>query len=141
MIYELINDLQYDENHYKTCFFKKETVALSYVTLSSNPAKKECNMAIVAVARKNGDPIYTFSSKGYSGTEYDFICSLFDNKGDLTPSGYEYALDNFLINNVTLRNLISGPIEVGLPQEPQPEPQPEPTPEPTPEPEPEPQPE
>jgi hypothetical protein len=112
MIYELKENLKYDENHYKTCYFNKETVAISYVTLSSNSAKKECNMAIVAVARKNGEPIHTFSSKNYVGAEYDFICSLFDNKGNLTQEGYAFALDNFTIGEKPLKDIILGPVEL-----------------------------
>jgi hypothetical protein len=113
MIYSLKNDLRFSEDEFKTSYFNKNTVGLSYITLSKNPAIKEAEMAIVAVARRNGNPIHTFSSKVYRGAEYDFIHGLFDALGELTPTGYQYSLDNFMINNVVLREIIDGPVKLG----------------------------
>lgn len=114
-IYTLQDDLVLDQDSYKTLSFKKETVALSYIVDSKNPATKETTLSIVAVERSTGKILCGLNTRTFSGEAYSIVNSLFDIDGNLTPEGYEYALDNFTINSVTLRDIVEGPEELVIP--------------------------
>lgn len=108
MIYNLINDLVVSQDEYRTIAFNKNTVGLSYITVKRNPTTKFIELALVAVSKLSGDVIYQFKTKVATGDEYTALNSLFDVNGDLTPEGYQYAINTFSIEDVLLKDLING---------------------------------
>ncbi len=119
MVYTLKNNIPVSMDKYRVIAFSKETVALSYEVLSKEPARLRTRLALICVDRATGEKIYSLNEKEFIGEEYTLVNSLFDQDGNLTPQGYQYALDNFQFNGVFLREVIEGPEEIQPQLEPQ----------------------
>lgn len=115
MVYALKSDLVLETDAYKTTTFNKNTVALSYIVDYKLPATKETKLSIVAVDKQTGNILCGLNTRTFTGDAYAVVNSLFDVNGNLTSEGYEYSLDNFTINGVSLRQIVDGPVELPTP--------------------------
>lgn len=106
MIYNLIENLTVKENDYKYLTFPANTTGLSYMETYKSPFSKEIHLALVVVAKDTNQQVHTLSFKIYKDEEYDFIVSIFNSDGTLTPEGLNWALENIKVNDVPLEDII-----------------------------------